>query len=409
MRCMSMPEKYLSMGSFYKYYSGEKVAPIPTLFIHGNHECVNYLKELYFGGWVAPNIYYMGYSGVINFGGVRIGGLSGIWSAGDYQKGHCERPPYRGGSCKSAYHVREYEVFKLSQIKGPMDVFLSHDWPRGIYHFGDKARLIHQKPFFVAEIDRDELGSVAAQHVLLALQPRYWFSAHLHVKFAALLPHANATTPNKSTRFLALDKCLPGRDFLQILDIEPSDPNAPNAQRDESGQFRFYYDDEWLAILKATMPLYSTDTNPAPLPASVDTQKPLDQIRQDYTPSEGLRVPLNFQRTVVAYNPVNPQPISPYRMADPMDNPQTIQFAAFFGIPMPAVPEPNGFSQTGHSSHSSSLSSFSSSAAATSSSGSSSGSETQSNSTMVFCSSNAPTSFSNDGAANPDEINLDEE
>lgn len=34
-------------------------------------------QELYYGGWVAPNIYYTGHSGVINFAGLRIAGLSG--------------------------------------------------------------------------------------------------------------------------------------------------------------------------------------------------------------------------------------------------------------------------------------------------------------------------------------------
>lgn len=38
--------KFRSMNSFWKYYSGEKVAPFPTIFIGGNHEASNYLWEL---------------------------------------------------------------------------------------------------------------------------------------------------------------------------------------------------------------------------------------------------------------------------------------------------------------------------------------------------------------------------
>ena len=60
LECMSVPDKYKELGTFYKYYSGEKTAPIPTLFIGGNHEASNYLWELYYGGYVAPNIYYVG-------------------------------------------------------------------------------------------------------------------------------------------------------------------------------------------------------------------------------------------------------------------------------------------------------------------------------------------------------------
>jgi len=58
-----VPAKFRQLGTFYKYYSGEAVAPYPTIFIGGNHEAANYLWELYHGGWAAPNIYFMGYAG----------------------------------------------------------------------------------------------------------------------------------------------------------------------------------------------------------------------------------------------------------------------------------------------------------------------------------------------------------
>ena len=62
------------MGTFYKYYSGEKKAPVLTLFIGGNHEATSYLSELPYGGWAAPNIYYMGFAAVVQFNGLRISG-----------------------------------------------------------------------------------------------------------------------------------------------------------------------------------------------------------------------------------------------------------------------------------------------------------------------------------------------
>ena len=74
--------------------------------VGGNHEAVNYLWELYYGGWAAPNIRYLGHAGVINFGGLRIAGLSGIFKGKDYKAGHHEKPPY----CDSTMRDRKAHV-----------------------------------------------------------------------------------------------------------------------------------------------------------------------------------------------------------------------------------------------------------------------------------------------------------
>lgn len=50
-----------------RYYSGEKKAPVLTIFIGGNHEASNHLQELPYGGWVAPNIYYLGMCSWVSF------------------------------------------------------------------------------------------------------------------------------------------------------------------------------------------------------------------------------------------------------------------------------------------------------------------------------------------------------
>lgn len=99
-----------------RYYSGEVKAPILTIFIGGNHEASNYLQELAYGGWVAPNIYYLGYAGVVQVGGIRIAGLSGIFNGRDYLKGHFEKAPYSDSTMRTVYHVRSLEVFRLKQV-----------------------------------------------------------------------------------------------------------------------------------------------------------------------------------------------------------------------------------------------------------------------------------------------------
>lgn len=81
---MTAPEKYMVLGTFYKYYTGEKKAPYLTIVIGGNHESSRYSWELFYGGWLCPNIYYLGVAGVVNYRGLRIVGLSGIYKQNSY-------------------------------------------------------------------------------------------------------------------------------------------------------------------------------------------------------------------------------------------------------------------------------------------------------------------------------------
>lgn len=159
LNCMAVPQKYRTMASFYKYYSGECVAPMLTIFVGGNHEASNHLWELFHGGWVAPNIYYLGHTGVVEVAGLRIAGLSGIFKSGDYRQGHWEQPPYDNSSMRSAYHVREYDIAKLMQLSGHVDIFLSHDWPRGVHRHGNERRLLQHKRFLEQEVHSNSLGN----------------------------------------------------------------------------------------------------------------------------------------------------------------------------------------------------------------------------------------------------------
>lgn len=433
---MSVPQKFRVIGDFHEYYSGARLAPYLTLFVGGNHEASAHLQELYYGGWVAPSIYYLGAANVVRFGDLRIAGLSGIWKGYNYKKPHFERLPYSADEIRSLYHVREIDVRKLSLLRTQVDVGISHDWPRGVEWQGDWGALFRKKDLFEADARAGTLGSSAARYVMDRLRPRYWFAAHLHCKFAATVNYgkeaggfesamngesmagnngaknteeididledegsaaeppapsknieeidldidsddaahtapvladtrassdsssipsdvrsqlpasfARPKTPprsekapapppppaitNLTTNFLALDKCLPNRKFLQILTIDPLNPSTPTASP------VLTYDKEWLAILRA---FSSQDPH---LPSSQDLGEavytPLilkeeEWVEEHLVREEKMAVLENFEITAPVYDG---KAIGSVGRSQPREytNPQTKAFCEMLGIP----------------------------------------------------------------------------
>ncbi|TMW60687.1 hypothetical protein Poli38472_000729 [Pythium oligandrum] len=260
--CKACPPKYRHMNTFPEYYRGEKRAPILTVFIGGNHEASNYLRELYYGGWVAPNIFYLGVAGVINVGGLRIAGLSGIYGRRRYHHGFFEREPYDDKMLKSIYCVRELTVFQLGLLKpsNRLDAILSHDWPRGIERHGDLGGLLAVRPDFQTSIDVDRFGNPGGEMLLSKLQPVNWLAGHMHVRFQANVEHTHPLTNERrvSTRFLGLDRCTEKRARFEIVDFETPDQHVDD--------LRIMMDEEWLAILRKTHHLLSTARHKIRLP-----------------------------------------------------------------------------------------------------------------------------------------------
>lgn len=197
------------------------------------------------------------------------------------------------------------------QLSSP-DVFLSHDWPSGVEQHGNVNDLLRRKPFFRSDVESNQLGSPPLMSLLRNLKPSWWFAAHLHTRFEARVQHdppgppvvaasnpdeiaigdedddfdvpKDTTTPQnldeivlendvetialpppppRETKFLALDKCLPRRQFLEVVDIptkeEGSSSEGPMA-------VVLSYDPEWLAITRAFQPYLSRKREQATYP-----------------------------------------------------------------------------------------------------------------------------------------------
>ena len=463
---MSVPVKYREIGDFHEYYSGIRTAPYLTIFVGGNHEASNHLLELYYGGWVAPRIYYLGAANVIRLGPLRIAGLSGIWKGYNYNKPHHERLPFNENDVKSIYHVRELDVRKLLQIRTQVDVGISHDWPRGVEWKGNWGSLFARKNHFEPDARAGTLGSVAAKYVMDRLRPPYWFSAHLHVKFAAVVQHDQDVNPapqdasasngqilvdssgapegdgktvvansnagtnqaaadltsahvhnadeididmdddednekpavitqpsinqlsaslkadgngdgigdeaarqpevseelraqlpasfarppqapvtpvmpppsditNKTTHFLALDKCLPNKQFLQILNVQPTTQHV-SAKR-HTGALTLEYDKEWLAItrvfageLRLGNPSDSVPPNKGEAQYRLLIEKEEAWVEQHLVNSGRMTIPENFVPTAPSYDPA----IGLRVIEQPKEytNPQTMQYCELLGI-----------------------------------------------------------------------------
>ncbi|KAE8453560.1 hypothetical protein EG329_010421 [Mollisiaceae sp. DMI_Dod_QoI] len=447
---MSCPVKYREIGDFHAYYGGTAKAPYLTIFVGGNHEASSHLWELYYGGWVAPNIYYMGAANVVRVGGVRIAGMSGIWKGYNFNKPHYERLPYSQDDIKSIYHIREIDTRKLLQLKTQVDIGISHDWPRAIERHGDERALFRMKPDFEQESKDGTLGSLAATYVMDRLRPPYWFAAHMHCRFPAIktydgapvpkddqnpsttdgeklklangisvmhnadeidldvdddaaapvqhaamndavastntdeillddddddeepakqqpssavptdiraqLPAAFArpapptarpqpgqpvpsAIPNKVVRFLALDKCLPGRKFLQLLEVQPHSALKSSSQSDLATRLeaKFEYDPEWLAITRVFAPnIILGDKNAQPPHDRGEAdyrqaiEKELEWVNENVVKPGKMEIPENFVLTAPPFVVGSPEIVEEGPVE--YDNPQMQQFCDLIGI-----------------------------------------------------------------------------
>nr|POE50072.1 lariat debranching enzyme [Quercus suber] len=143
---------------------------------------------------------------------------------------------------------------------------------------------------------------------------------------------------NTVTDFLALDKCMPHRDFLQLLSVSSADAGTT---LDERRPLELEYDKEWLAItrmfaLQEPLTLGGSDARVPPPKSQVEYEKLVDEqlswIDTELGPEVNLRVPQNFIITAPVYDGGDWR-LPQYSQTHEYPNPQTQAFCDMLKIP----------------------------------------------------------------------------
>ncbi|KAF8211726.1 lariat debranching enzyme, C-terminal domain-containing protein [Mycena galopus ATCC 62051] len=336
---MKAPSKYRILKDFHNYYAGRKKAPILTLVVGGNHEANGYMWESFHGGWLAPDIYFLGYAGCVLVNGwLRVAGSSGIHLAANYKKGHFERLPYIPSTLVSAYHTRQYGVERLLNLSnhGPkVDIFMSHDWPLGIEKHGDTQALLHR---FEDSIRSNTLGSPPLALLLKTVKPAQWCSGHMHIRFTAEVHHDKPKSGQpECTKFLALDKPGEGRAFLELIDVPtPEAHQPPKGARHNTPTL--FFDPHWLAIVRAFAPFMPLEKQAIPLPTAKQATAKIAEAYawvQNNIGENGMKAIDDVQVFARTAPPTRESSGVKDPIAEPRaySNPQTQAFCDMLGIP----------------------------------------------------------------------------
>ncbi len=194
------------------------------------------MNQYAYGGYVCENIYFLGRSGVINYKGIRIAGISGIFNEYNYHKGYYETNLLERSQKISVYHTREFDIMKMNLITNPVDIFLSHDWPFNVVHKDDVNKILKVKKGW-DDLENGEMGSRPSRYLMNLLKPKFWVCGHMHYYYKTIIDE---------TTFIALDKIInQSRQWLDFIEIK-----AKN-DLDE-----IVVDQEWLVINKVMKEYY---------------------------------------------------------------------------------------------------------------------------------------------------------
>jgi lariat debranching enzyme len=166
-------------AEFAEYADGKKRMKRPLYFIGGNNEDFEALHDAPEGFELAPNVHYLGRAGLRQLKGLRIGYLSGIHAPRFFDQ-PLKRPTSLD-TAKQAGYFRGPEVERISSLRD-VDLFLVHEWPRGIVQRARDEGLSTTRP-----LPSYWIGNPITRRLVDTIRPRWVLCGHSHKGFAVSL------------------------------------------------------------------------------------------------------------------------------------------------------------------------------------------------------------------------------
>jgi hypothetical protein len=199
------PLRHRKMGEFAAYHTGDKLFPIPTYLIGGNHEAHFHNEQFPTGGVLAPNLFSAGRVFEQRISGLRIAGVSGIYIRETYDVARPDHLPdfAEEGAINflpwTGFTRAEIDIAKRSFVGA--HILMLHDWPAHLLDFLD--------PYSIrGDVEKAvRLGNEPALELLIASKPDLLICGHHHTFLSGRI----FWRTGEVTQVVCLDKIRPQR------------------------------------------------------------------------------------------------------------------------------------------------------------------------------------------------------
>ena len=178
LRTMAAPQRYKNLGDFPKYHKAKKAFPWPIYFIGGNHEPYGFLDENTEGFKLVKNCTYLGTSFTGEINGLRICGLSGVYSPNYFSQPRPSLHSIDTTPNKAFSYFRESDVESLL-LEREIDILLIHEWPDGLVCEEDYVKIDEQRRRLMYK----NIGNEYARLVIELLKPQIVVCGHMHLSY----------------------------------------------------------------------------------------------------------------------------------------------------------------------------------------------------------------------------------